>query len=382
MTLPSVAVVTPTHGRVDLVIELLDSLISARQRYRDAGGVSHVVIVDSSDDEDARRIREACAGRDALFVAGPTSVRAKRNIGVRTTDADLIVFTDSDCRVNDDFLTGHGLLARDAAEHVAGFVGLTEFYGEETWAWRAAAASPFLDSFSFAQRYPQVEWAPFTNMSVRRSVYDEIGGFIEDWDFRLGADDVEFGRRITRDGRVLVSAPTSLVWHSRSTWSRWENVLERAKRWGWMDVPLRQAQPREHLHVWLRGVPGALVLAVPGLVVALAGRRPLAATGALLAGAAIGLLVDSLERPARQPDAALGALLRAVFEGAAWVHGLVDGDPLLGISEIAPDPRARRQDVRGRSIRTAAAVAGGVAAAAVAAVALTRSRTNGWRPRP
>lgn len=376
MNPPSIVVVTPTHGRVNLVVELLESLVPARVKYREAGGHSQVVIVDSSEPDDARRIEQACTEHDAIFIAGPTSVRKKRNIGVRAVDSELVVFTDSDCRVGEDFVTGHGLRALGAPNDIVGFAGITKFYGEETLAWRAAAASSFLDSFSFAAKYPQVEWAPFTNLSVRRVVFDEVGGFVEDWEFRLGADDVEFGRRITRGGRRIVSAPESMVWHSRTTWSRWRNVTERALRWGWMDVPLRQAQPREHLSAWVRGVPGALVVTLPVAALALVFRRPTAAVASLLTSAGASLAVDSIERRVRQPDAIMGAGLRALFEGAALVHAIRIGDPLLGISEIVPDTRAMQQDRTGRMIRTAAAIAGAFSGLATVGASVAATSTH------
>lgn len=373
MKLPSIALVVPTHGRADLIEELLLSLDEAQQRLTEWGGHAEVILVDSSEPADAQLIAESCARHGATLLSGPNSVRRKRNIGVNASDAELIVFTDSDCRVDPQFLAGHALAAANSSEDIAGFIGVTRFYGEQTWAWRAAAASPFLDSFTFAERYPRVEWGPFTNLSVRRRVFDAVGGFVEGWNYRLGADDVEFGRRITRDGSVIQAIPQVTVWHSRVTWSRWRNVLSRANRWGATDAPLRLSQPYEHLKPRLAGPVGAVLMALPVSLLTVA----LSRSARPLVGIPLGFLVatgiDSLERRQPQPDAVLGSLLRSIFEGRAALECARAGRPLAGISEIAPDARARQQDRLGRRVRFGAALAGGLTPALLTSWRRTRS---------
>lgn len=360
MKLPSIALVVPTHGRADLVEELMISLDVARKNLQELGGKAEIILVDSSDRPDALRIAELCALHAITLLRGPNNVRQKRNMGISASAAELIVFTDSDCRVDPDFLTGHASAAAHSLEDVAGFIGVTRFYGEQTWAWRAAFASPFLDSFTFAERYPRVEWGPFTNLSIRRRVFAEVGGFVDHWNYRLGADDVEFGRRITRNGAIIQAIPEVTVWHSRATWSRWCNVLSRANRWGATDAPLRLCQPREHLKPRLTGPIGAVILALPISMVSASLRRSTVPLLGVPIGFVVATAIDSLERRKPQPDAILGSLLRSIFEGRAAIECARVGRPIAGISEIAPDSRARKQDRLGRHIRSASAVIGGL----------------------
>ena len=263
---------TPCHGRADLVTKLLTSLVAAQDTVA-LDAVVKICLIDSTpeDSTSARQIQADCASCGAVYLRGPESVRAKRNAAARyaiNQGADILFFTDSDCEVTRDIFTEHlsCFLQTEAPfthRPIGAVTGVTRFVGTESGAYRAAARTPFLDSFSFAERMPEAPFAPCTNLSVRAIVFEQVGGFPEGWQYRLGGDDTELGRRINNAGHAIASAPRGVVYHSTSTWSSWTAVMERAWRWGRMDIPVRQAEPRQNIQ-WIGPMPlQVALLALP-----------------------------------------------------------------------------------------------------------------------
>lgn len=242
---PVLSVIVPTDGRCHLVERLLRSLEAARARFDER---CETLVVDSSQGEEADRIAAASACRDDVrYVPGPVNVRAKRNLAARLATGRWLLFVDSDCEADPELLVAH---ARSWARHVGavGSVGITRFHGPHTLATRAAAASPFMDAFQFADSMTYIPWATMTNTVILRSAFQEAGGFDESLPFRLGGDDLDLTWRLTESGGLLLAAPEAVVLHTRETWTRPGSVVKRVWRWGRVDHHLM----RKHAHL-LRG---------------------------------------------------------------------------------------------------------------------------------
>jgi hypothetical protein len=362
MTAGTVTVVTPVHGRCDLVARLLESLSPAVAAFAAAGGAADVILVDSTPGADRERIAALACRHGAGVIRAGNDVRRKRNLGIRHARGDIVLFVDSDCEADPRLIVEHAAAHRSQrapdGRPVAGVVGAVRLAGTRTAAWRAAEAAGFCDGFAFATRYPQADWAPCANVSYRRDVLVGIGGFREDWPRRLGGDDVELGLRVNATRGAILCHPAAAVTHSRSTWARWPAVLERAWRWGAMDAHVRAAVPASRRRPG--GAGPALLVAVAALTaVAEAARlrapRPLARAAIALP---LALLVDG--RPARPVATGLaGRALQLVFDLAALGESIRIGRPALAFAALhPPDPHAARRRARRRSAATTAGLAG------------------------
>lgn len=99
-------VVIPAKGSAELTARTLRSVAASAARAREHGRCD-IVLVDDSADADARQIAAACREVGATYLHGTRTVAVKRNVGARATDAEYLIFLDSDCAVSDDFVRNH-----------------------------------------------------------------------------------------------------------------------------------------------------------------------------------------------------------------------------------------------------------------------------------
>jgi GT2 family glycosyltransferase len=306
-----------------------------------------IVIVDSTpeDSPEAEQIRAHCEGAGAYYVRGPVSVRAKRNLGARLArarGADIVLFIDSDCQAQPGLFREH-LASYEANQSpfthrpVGAATGVTRFVGSGSAAFRAMVQTPFMDSFSFAEHMPEVPFAPCTNFSIRLDVFEHIGGFVENWNYRLGGDDTELGRRINNAGYAILARPQAVVLHDKSTWDNWAAVLERVWRWGRMDINIRRTEPTVNRQ-WIAPQPLAVALLISPVAIVW-GLIPF-----LILILSTLVLAPIMSAMLRTPDYRFlldyiaGELLVLIFQLGALYESLKSGHPLLAYQEIITHP--------------------------------------------
>jgi glycosyltransferase involved in cell wall biosynthesis len=246
VALRNFSVVIPSWNRSELLEALLRSLSAARQSYP---AECEVIVVDSSESTERENIEAACRLYGAEYVEGEQSVRKKRNRGIVLSRYDTIIFFDSDVTVCPEILS---LYARAYQKYdspaLGGILGLTEFVGKDTFCWKIINYTPFIDSFSFARKFPFQSWTIGNNVSFKKSVLREVNMFEEAFPFRLGGDDLDMSYRITKRGYQIRSLPEAVAEHSKHTWNSFKAINDRAKRWGSMEYFLSLRHPEIFVH--------------------------------------------------------------------------------------------------------------------------------------
>ena len=222
-----ISIVIATKGRVKLLEELLASVLITRNNF---SGESEVILVDDSNSNDVREIEMLCNKYSAKRVFHSPSVSEKRNIGAKIAKFDIVLFLDSDCIATPNLLNEHRKLYTE--EKIGGVAGLLEFIGEDTFFWKAVHKSPFVISFEMPLWVDSVPWTPAANCSVRKDVFEQIGGFDSDFQNKPGGEDVDFGIRINKKGYVLKCTKEGLVYHSKATWAPVKDMLNRIWNYG------------------------------------------------------------------------------------------------------------------------------------------------------
>jgi glycosyltransferase involved in cell wall biosynthesis len=199
------AVIICTRNRPELLAEALDATIPTLRPG------DELLVVDSASTTDASQ--QVAAQRGVRVVrADRKGLSRARNLGVAETGADIVVFTDDDCRPQPGWLEP---LASEFAATEVGFV-----LGQV----RADVDDPHLP-FDAARPRPHARFAGATDpielgngacMAFRRFAWDACGGADE----RLGtgtrlrsAEDHDLFVRLLHRGWTGVYAPDALVLH-------------------------------------------------------------------------------------------------------------------------------------------------------------------------
>lgn len=252
-----ISVVVPTRGRVRLLERLLCSLDKARSKFEYP---VEILIVDDSPAPARQEIEQFCRVYQAEYLPGTSSVREKRNLGIRESRYAIILFVDSDCEVTPSLFDEHIKGYRENNLTIGGVVGVTEFVGEDSWTWDVIERTQFLNAFSFANRMEFAPWATCSNTSYRKDVLEKLGGFEIDWPLKLGADDADLGLRLGKAGYRLRCNPNAVAFHTRETWNSFSAVWKRAFRWGRMDVHLYYRRHKDRVKVLFPGFRHLLFL--------------------------------------------------------------------------------------------------------------------------
>lgn len=187
----SVSVVMPTYQRRDAVSNALRALCSVDY----AGAVEIIVVIDGSTDATAEALAAIeCPFPVRIVEQGNSGAASARNHGAALAKNDVLLFLDDDMIADPRLLEEHARLHQAGADAVIGNTPVhpdspAGFLPESVARWIASTnvkspLSPF-DVFS-------------GQLSVRRSVFDEIGGF--DTAFTsapaFGNEDADIGVRL------------------------------------------------------------------------------------------------------------------------------------------------------------------------------------------
>lgn len=202
--LPKASVVVCSYNGASTTESCLASM--RRIRYP---GEYEVVFVDDGSTDDTQEIL-------ARFPE-VVNVRQKnmglsfaRNVGMQTATGELVVYTDSDCEADEDWLY-YLALAITRGGHV-GAGGPNLIPDEGSWVADAVGLSPGGPTHVMMDDR-EAEHVPGCNMGYWRSEALAVGGF--DAQFRKAGDDVDFIWRLQHRGGSIGFAPSAQVWHYR-----------------------------------------------------------------------------------------------------------------------------------------------------------------------
>jgi GT2 family glycosyltransferase len=197
-----VSVVVPTLGRLAQLRSCLQSLTDCRP------GAAEVLVVDQSGHRAVRALVEGFASTGTRLVpCGGRGVSRGRNLGIQEARNDVVLVTDDDCTVAEDWVwQAWELVARDPNTIVTGRVlpvgdpvAVPSIKDE-------AIAHDFTGEVHAGALFPN-------NMALHRSTVLAEGGFDERFGPEEAAEDNEFCYRWLRSGRALRYEPSLVVWH-------------------------------------------------------------------------------------------------------------------------------------------------------------------------
>jgi glycosyltransferase involved in cell wall biosynthesis len=254
-----IAVIVPTHSRAGLLPRLLAGL-EAQLADLDFD----VVIVDDASDDDTPAVLERLGADSPLRLRvirqprnrGPA---AARNLGWRSTDADVVVFTDDDCTAEPGWLRAlvDGIADVDIVQ------GRTIADPEQV-----GNMGPFSRTLVIGH---EDGFYQTCNIAYRRAILEAAGGFDETFRFAAGEDtDLawrarEAGARTAFCERAVVRhvvRPSNPLVALRDTW-RWQSAPQTVSK----HPSLRSQLWRPY--IW-KPAHRCVLIALPGIALAVA----------------------------------------------------------------------------------------------------------------
>lgn len=202
-----------------------------------------VIVVDSSSDGTEALIRKDFPEVELLHLGEQTMPARARNLGAERARGDLLAFTDADCLPERDWLRSM-IKNFDAGETIVG--GSVLNGRPESLISRAEYFIEFRE-FSADSPARRVRFLPSCNFAIRRSVFEEAGGFPE----VRASEDALLAHRLTARGHTIWFDPAVRVRHLNR--DRWRPYLRNQYILGKYAAVVRKLLP----------MPGGFFLKIP-----------------------------------------------------------------------------------------------------------------------
>ena len=201
---PMVSVVVASYNGARTLKACLDSL--SQLRYP----AYEIILVDDGSTDTTPQIASACPKVRYLRHPQNAGLSAARNTGIAAARGEIVAFTDSDCRADEDWL--YYLVSDLLKGKYAGVGGHNLLPPEDSCVAAAVMVSPGGPAHvMLSDRI--AEHIPGCNMAFYKWALSEINGF--DPVFRRAGDDVDVCWRLQERGYRIGFSPAGFVWHYR-----------------------------------------------------------------------------------------------------------------------------------------------------------------------
>jgi GT2 family glycosyltransferase len=209
---PFATVIIITRNRPKVLSDCLDHLANQSYAYFET------FVVDSSDNYDTRDLLTSWPAIHYLSIwDGRNNMPSARNLGLSHTRGDIVAFIDDDSMVFPNWL--ENIVSGYSGELIGGVGGriLDNFIKVDPNDTRIGKVFPdgtVVQNFSRSIENPIiVEWFGGCNMSFRRSILNDLGGFDPKYGGSNSYEDVDMSTRVRKAGYQLMLIPSAVVDH-------------------------------------------------------------------------------------------------------------------------------------------------------------------------
>lgn len=231
-----------------------ETLTLVEEQARELSEPVETVVVDAS----AGRLAAVAARHPQVLwlsftppLAVKVSIPHQRNVGVRSSRGDVIIFTDAGCRPRAGWLIHMVAAVREEGEEVVAGLAVAP----------AGSHSHYELEVKRVQGARYLEEAPTLNLAFTRVAFMAVGGFDERFEY---GSDLDFSWRLVDHGYRIRSLPEAVVEHD---WGTPRRQVRRAFLYGRAKVRLYRKHTVRRRQIWRRD---PVVLAYPAFLVGLA----------------------------------------------------------------------------------------------------------------
>ena len=202
-----ISVILPSYNSEKTIIPVINAL--KNQTFNEP---YEIILVDSSTDKTPELVRSNFPEIGYIHLAKKTDPGTARNIGLSKSNGDIILFIDSDCVAQPDWIEKMVAMHR-LTDHAA--IGGSVINGNDHSS-NIAWAGYIAEFREFIPQHPQREIGhiPTCNISYKRKYLEELGGFNPNY---YPQEDLDFNFRLTQSGATILFYPAAQVAHNHRT---------------------------------------------------------------------------------------------------------------------------------------------------------------------
>jgi glycosyltransferase involved in cell wall biosynthesis len=223
--LPKVSVVIPVKNGAAHIKELLDSLMQVE--YSKAK--LEIIVVDGNSTDETRQIVSQYPVR--LLTEERPGLNGARNTGIKHSTGEIVMFTDFDCIIPEDWIKN---IVENFQDANVGCVGgnVLGYYEDFLSRYADESVMPVMRIFKKREVLdsvkPPMHYPAGCNMAFKRQAIETTGAFDES--IKYGFDEDELVERICKKGYKMVLDPDVLVMHKHR--STMPNLLKQTFAYG------------------------------------------------------------------------------------------------------------------------------------------------------
>ena len=202
-----VTVIIPSFNSENTIAACLNALLN-----QDFTGLKEIILVDSSQDKTPEIVRNDFPEVKLIHLEQKTDPGTARNIGFKESKGDPVLFIDSDCEAEPDWMSRMVALHQSTTYAAIGGAVLNgnEKHSAVAWAGYLAEFREFLPA------YPrrEVTHIPTCNISYKRKILQESNGFDPHF---YPQEDLVFNHWLTKNGQKILFDPQIRIRHHHRT---------------------------------------------------------------------------------------------------------------------------------------------------------------------
>jgi len=202
-----ISVILPSYNSEKTIEAVLIAL--KKQTYSDP---YEIILVDSSDDKTPDIVRSNFPDIKYIHLAKKTDPGTARNIGLKESKGNIILFIDSDCVAAKDWIEKI-VRMHETTDYAA--IGGAVINGNDPRS-KVAWAGYMAEFREFVPQQPErdVTHIPTCNISYKRKYLEELGGFNPNY---YPQEDLDFNYRLCKTGAKILFNPQIQVAHNHRT---------------------------------------------------------------------------------------------------------------------------------------------------------------------